>query len=86
MKTISLKAISNLNAFSFRFALALLGQWFGAFLAFILGLVVANIGSPLPQFIMEKMPETGIMSVSSAMLFNGGVNATSWSGRRGAPA
>lgn len=84
MTTFSLKATSSLNAFSFKSALALLGQWFGAFFAFILGLVVANIVSPLPQFIMEKMPETGIMSVSSAMLFNSVVNATSlvWAARR----
>ena len=81
MKTISFKATPNSNAFSFKSALALLGQWFGAF---ILAMIVANIISPLPQFIMEKMPETGLMSVPSAMLFNGAVNATIlvWAARR----
>lgn len=76
MKTISLKATPNLNAFSFKSMLTLLGQWFGAFIAFTLSMIAANIVSPLPQFILEKMPETGFMSGSGAMLFNGAVNAS----------
>ncbi len=36
MKTISLKAAPNLNAFSFKSVLALLGQWFGALCAWYL--------------------------------------------------
>jgi hypothetical protein len=47
-------------------------------------MIAANLISPLPQFIMEKVPETGFMSVSSAMLFNGAINATIliWAARR----
>jgi len=71
MKTTSLKSTPVINTFSFKSALSLLLQWIGAFIAFILSMIVANILSPLPQFIMEKMPETGFMSGSAAMLFKG---------------
>jgi hypothetical protein len=84
MKTISIEFKPIVNAISFKSVLALLGQWFGAFVAFILSMIAANIISPLPKFIMEKMPETGFMSTSSAMLFNGAINATLlvWAARR----
>jgi hypothetical protein len=69
---------------SLKFALAVFLQWIGAFVAFILSMVAANIISPLPQFITEQAPETGFLSLSSAMLFNGAVNATLivWAARR----
>ena len=84
MKTISVEFKPAMNAFSFKSALVLLGQWLGAFIGFILSMIVANIASPLPQFIMEKMPETGFMSQGAAMLFNGAINATIliWAARR----
>ena len=84
MKTISLESKPSVNIFSFKSALALFGQWFGAFVAFIISMIVANIASPLPQFIMEKTPESGFMSIGGAMLFSGSVNAALlvWAARR----
>ena len=84
MKTISLKSNPAMNAFSFKSILALALQWIGAFIAFVLSMIAANIISPLPQFIMEKIPEAGLMSDSSALLFNGVINATIlvWAARR----
>lgn len=84
MKTISIKSNTVVNSFSFKSILAQFLQWVAAFVAFILSMIAANIISPLPQFIMEKMPEAGFMSNSSAMLFNGAINATIllWAARR----
>jgi hypothetical protein len=84
MKAISLTSTPVINTFSFKSALSLSLQWIGAFIAFILSMIAANIISPLPQFIMEKMPETGFMSASAAMLLSGVVNATIliWAARR----
>ena len=84
MKTISIESKTTVNAFSFKSAIVLFGQWFGAFVAFILSLIVANVISPIPQFIMEHRPEMGFMSEGNAMLFNGAINATIlvWAARR----
>ncbi|MBV6449444.1 MAG: hypothetical protein MHPDNHAH_00154 [Anaerolineales bacterium] len=84
MKTISLASPASVNAFSFKSALALLGQWFGAFIAFVIAMIAADIASPLPQFIMEQTPESGFMSLGGAMLFSAAVNATIvvWAARR----
>ncbi|MCC6300886.1 MAG: hypothetical protein IT314_16490 [Anaerolineales bacterium] len=84
MKTLSITSTPTANAFSFKSALALLGQWFGAFIAFIVAMIVADVASPLPQFIMENTPESGFMSQGAAMLFSGAVNATIvvWAARR----
>ncbi|WKZ47123.1 MAG: hypothetical protein QY306_15020 [Anaerolineales bacterium] len=84
MKTISLESPASVNAFSFKSALALLGQWFGAFIAFVIAMIAADIASPLPQFIMEQTPESGFMSQGAAMLFSAAVNATIvvWAARR----
>lgn len=70
--------------FSFKSTLALFLQWIGAFVAFIVSMIAANIISPLPQSIMEKLPETGFLSEPAAFLFNGAVNATIliWAARR----
>ena len=76
MKTTSLESKPAVNAFSFKSAIALFLQWLGAFVAFILSLIAANIISPIPQFIMEKIPEAGFMYDPAAMLFNGAINAT----------
>jgi hypothetical protein len=86
MKTVSIQSTPSANVFSFKSALALFGQWFGAFIAFIVAMIVANVASPLPQFIMENAPESGFMSQGAAMLFSGGVNATIvvWAARRSA--
>jgi len=62
MKTIPLKSTPAGNVFSFKSAFAVFLQWFGAFIAFILSMIVANIAFPLPQFIMEKAPESGFMA------------------------
>jgi hypothetical protein len=84
MKTISIESKPAMNTFSFKFVLALLGQWIGVVVAFILSMIVANIISPFPQFITEKIPEAGFMSNSGAMLFNAVINATIliWAARR----
>ena len=84
MKTTSLESKPSVNIFPFKSALVLFGQWFGAFVAFIISMIVANIASPLPQFIMEKTPESGFMSTAAAMPFSAAVNATIlvWAARR----
>lgn len=84
MKTISLESTPGVKAFSFKSTLAVFLQWVGAFLAFIFSMIAANIISPLPQFIMEQMPQSGFMSQGAAMLFNGALNATIllWAARR----
>lgn len=86
MKTISLASPASVNAFSFKSALALFGQWFGALIAFIVAMIVADIASPLPQFIMEKTPDAGFMPQGAAVLFSAAVNATIivWAARRSA--
>jgi hypothetical protein len=82
MKINSLKTIPSVNPNLFKNTLAMLGQWFGAFIAFIISMVVANIASPFPQFIMEKTPDSGFMS--AAIPFSAVVNATIlvWAARR----
>lgn len=84
MKTISIKSNPIVRTFSFKSIFALFLQWVAAFVAFILSLIAANVISPFPQFIMNKIPETGFMSQPSAMLFNSAVNATLliWAARR----
>jgi len=59
-------------------------QGLGATIGFIISLMIANIISPLPQFITEKAPATGFLSLPVAMLFNGIVNAVIlvWVARR----
>lgn len=76
MKSISVESTPTVKILSFKFALALFGQWFGAFIVFIVAMIIADIASPSPQFIREKRPEAGFMPDSSAMLFNGAINAT----------
>jgi hypothetical protein len=84
MKTISLKSTPSISSFTFKAALVFTLQWIGAFVAFIVSLIVADMLSPLPRFIMEKIPDAGFMSNSSAILFNGAINATTfvWVARR----
>ena len=59
-------------------------QGFGAAIGFIVSLMIANAVSPLPQFITEKTPATGFLSLPAAMLFSGIVNAVIlvWAARR----
>jgi len=59
-------------------------QGFGAAIGFIVSLMIANAVSPLPQFITEKTPATGLFSLPVAMLFSGIVNAVIlvWAARR----
>lgn len=84
MNTVSLESTPVTTTFSFKSAFGLFAQWSGAFIAFVLSMIVANIILPLPQSIMAEMPEAGFMSVTAAMLFNGAVNATLllWAARR----
>lgn len=84
MKTTSLKTTSFMNTISFKSALALFGQWFGAFIAFISSLIAANIISPFPQFIVERVPSAGFLPNSVAMPFSAAINATIlvWVARR----
>ena len=84
MKTTSLKTTPSVNTISFKSTLVLLGQLFGAFIAFIVSLIAANIISPFPQFIMEKVPAAGFLPNSVAMPFSAAVNATIlvWAARR----
>jgi len=59
-------------------------QWLGASIAFVVSLMISNLLSPLPQFITEKAPEAGFLSMPLAMLLNGLVNGTIllWAARR----
>ena len=63
MKTISIETKPAVNALSFKSVFALFGQWFGAFVAFMLSLIVANVISPIPDLaekvenIWEKLME-----------------------------
>ena len=84
MKTISVESKPTVKEFAFKSALAVFLQWLGAFIAFIASMIVADMLSPLPTFIMQNAPESGFMSQGAAMLFNGAVNATIllWAARR----
>ena len=59
-------------------------QWLGAFVGFVLCLVITNLLSPLPKNIMDAVPASGFMSSPLAFVFNGAVNATIlvWAARR----
>jgi len=84
MKTASLESPTSVSTLSFKSTFSLLGQWFGAFVAFILSMIVASVLSPFPQFIMEKIPAAGFLPNSAAMPFSAAVNATIliWAARR----
>lgn len=55
MKTVSLESTPAADTFSFKSALALLGQWFGAFIAFIVAMIVAEKNGA-----QERLPATGL--------------------------
>jgi len=59
-------------------------QWIGAFIGFILSLMIADMLSPLPKNITDAAPAVGFLSLPAAMLFNGAVNAAilTWAARR----
>jgi len=84
MKTLSLESTPSVNAFAFKSTLALFGQFIGATVAYIVSLAIASALLPMPQSILEKTPEVGMMSLPAAMLFNGAVNAVIllWVARR----
>ena len=84
MKTISFESTSVTKTFSVKSMLAVFFQWFGAFIGFIVSMIIADMLSPLPAFIMENTPESGFMSQGAAMLFSGAINATIlvWAARR----
>jgi len=84
MKTYTIQPGIRSNAISFKWIFVIFAQWIGAFVSYILSMIAANIISPFPQFIIEKIPETGFLSDSSAILASGFVNATIllWVARR----
>jgi hypothetical protein len=84
MKTYSFESARTVNAFSIKSNLAFFMQWSGAFIAFIISLIAANIISPFPQFVMEKVPAAGFLPNSVAMPFSAAINATIlvWAARR----
>ena len=84
MKTTFLKTAPSVTTISFKSIVTLLGLWFGAFIAFIISLIAANIISPFPQFVMEKVPGAGFLPNSVAMPFSAAINATIlvWAARR----
>jgi hypothetical protein len=84
MKTLPIESTPTLTAFSFKSALALFGQWFGALIAFIVAMIVADMASPLPQFILEKTSAAGFMPQGAAEEHGGAVNTTIlvWAARR----
>jgi hypothetical protein len=59
---------------SIKTTFSVLLQWLGASIAFAVSLMVSNMLSPLPQFITEKAPEAGFLSMPLAMLLNGLIN------------
>lgn len=63
---------------------AVLMQWLGTSLAFIIAMILTDLLLPLPQFILEQTPDTGFMSLAVATMFNGAVNALLlvWMARR----
>lgn len=84
MKTVSVMSTRPVMTSSFKSVLVLVGQWFAAFIAFLVAMILADLASPLPGFILEQTPESGFMPQGTAMLFNGAVNATImiWAARR----
>jgi len=84
MKTISLESTPVAKPSSFKSSLALFFQWIGAFVGFIASMIIADMLSPLPAFIVQEIPESGFMPQGAAMLFNGAVSATImlWAARR----
>lgn len=59
-------------------------QWLGLTIGFIASLSIANAVSPMPQFILEKTPATGFLSLPAALVFSGAINAVIfvWAARR----
>lgn len=84
MKTISLESTPVAKTSSFKSLLAVFFQWLGASVGFIASMIIADMLSPLPAFIMENVPESGFMPQGAAMLFTGAVIAAVllWVARR----
>ena len=72
------------SQFSVKRVFFILLQGLGATLGFVISLMIADVISPLPSFIMEKVPATGFFSQPVALLFSGVVNAVIllWVARR----
>ena len=84
MKTISLESTPVAKTSSFKSLLAVFFQWLGASVGFIASMIIADMLSPLPAFIMQEIPESGFMPQGAAMLFTGAVIAAVllWAARR----
>lgn len=69
---------------TFKSSLGVLFQWMGASIAFLVSLMIANLLSPIPQFITDQTPASGFLSMPLAMLLNGLVNGAIllWAARR----
>ena len=72
------------NKLTFKDILGVTIQWLGAFVGFLLCLVVTNLVSPLPKNIMDAVPASGFLSTPLAFVLSGAVNATIliWAARR----
>jgi hypothetical protein len=72
------------NKLTFKNMVGIVLQWLGAFIGFLVCLVIANLISPLPKNIMDAAPASGFLSTPLAFVFNGAVNATIliWSAHR----
>ena len=84
MKISSLESVLAVNAFSFRSILAVFLQWIGGTVAFIVSMILSNLLSPMPKFILDKTPSTGFFTTPAALLFSGAINAVIliWVARR----
>ncbi|MCL4529733.1 MAG: hypothetical protein M1282_09980 [Chloroflexi bacterium] len=69
---------------TFKNIVSIILQWLGAFVGFLVCLVIANLILPLPKNIMDAAPASGFLSAPLAFVFNGAVNATIliWAARR----
>ena len=66
MKTISLESTPVAKTSSFKSLLAVFFQWLGASVGFIASMIIADMLSPLPAFIMQEIPESGFMPQGAA--------------------
>jgi hypothetical protein len=69
---------------SIKSSTSVLLQVLAATIGFVISMMVSNAISPMPQFILEKTPATGFLSLPAAMIFSGIVNAVIlvWAARR----
>jgi hypothetical protein len=59
---------------NFKNTIGVLLQGLGAIIAFITSMMISNLLSPMPKFILDKTPPTGFFSLPVALLFSGVFN------------